>query len=797
MATITVRGHQFELLSDEELRIGRDPALEIPIDNPQVSRLHASIRATSTGEVHLIDLGSTNGIFKDNTRVVNTLVTAETTFFIGGSDGEPVKVTPLPSASPLPEPSVSPAAIQDITNVGSPLLDRSNQTILMERQNLATAGEITIGRAGDNTIVLHDPLVSRHHARLRPVGGGFQITDLSSLNGLQLNGIPAVSGTVFRPGDRLSLGRTTLEIVGGQIVTRAADRAAALVASGITYTLKRGHITLLRDISFTVPTSGLVAVVGPSGAGKSTLLRAITGSQPATSGQVLYQGEDLYQNFAQLRQLIGVVPQDDVVHRQLTVRRALTYAAELRLPGDYDREARTREVDRVINDLGLSEHQGTLISRLSGGQRKRTSVAMELLTQPELLLLDEPTSGLDPGLDLDVMRLLRSQADGGRTVLVVTHSTDNLDLCDRVLILAPGGMVAYYGEPSGVLPYFGYSRYAEVFKALSAEPQKYATNWVNSPQGMQVTGEARGVWLNATRTTPHQTAIASGSQKAPGQRASRQWSTLIRRQLRIITADKSYALSTFIMPLVIAAMALVIQGKYGFTQPPKITSVTDPEEAKKFTEASQLLVIITVGSAFMGMSASIRELIGERAIFLRERTVGLSPIIYLFSKAFVLFGMTLIQSGLLIWAVLLRKDEPEYVLWAPNGAIELWLAAFATAFASATLGLLLSALVTTGEQTMPALVVTVMGMLVFCGGLVEITGQKPLEIIAAFFPSRWGYAMAASAINLRQLNERAAEDPLWEHTLNTWGISVAAIAIISVLCLIVAGIRLVRQRSST
>ncbi|MFC2756515.1 ATP-binding cassette domain-containing protein [Propionibacterium acidifaciens] len=228
---------------------------------------------------------------------------------------------------------------------------------------------ITIGRAPSNAIVLDDPLVSRHHARL--TGGprqGYRIEDLSGLNGVRINGRPAPGGSVFRDGDRLGIGRTTLVISGGRIVaTEPAHTALSADELGFVIKDHGQRKTLLDRVSFRVRSGSLVVVIGPSGAGESTLLRAITGSRPATNGRVVYRGIELYENFASLRQRIGVVPQDDVVHRRLTVRRALRYAAQLRLPADYDAQVREHEVDRVIGDLGPTENADTLISRISGG----------------------------------------------------------------------------------------------------------------------------------------------------------------------------------------------------------------------------------------------------------------------------------------------------------------------------------------------------------------------------------------------------------------------------------------------
>src|SRR5882672_5462870 len=196
--------------------------------------------------------------------------------------------------------------------------------------------------------------------------------------------------------------------------------------------------TLLDDVSFGVRDKSLVAVIGPSGCGKSTLLRALTGYRPADEGEVLYDGCDLYRQFAELRHRIGLVPQDDILHPQLSVRSALKYAATLRFPDGTTPAEREHRVEEVLAGLHLTQCGDNKISTLSGGQRKRVSVALELLTKPSLIFLDEPTSGLDPGMDREVMKMLRDLADEGRTVLVVTHSVAELAVCDRLLVMAPG-----------------------------------------------------------------------------------------------------------------------------------------------------------------------------------------------------------------------------------------------------------------------------------------------------------------------------------------------------------------------
>ena len=777
VATVYLNGSAHHLHCGQKLRIGRNPSLEFPINAPGISRHHCSIQADQQGNVAVIDENSTNGIYTQGQHMPSATIVLPFSFTLASTGGPRVDITTYGAPAPRKEKR----------NINIP--ENGDQAIRIPLPQIGT--QVSIGRAPDNMLVLRDPLISRHHTVLLRTQQGFLVRNLRSMNGIYVNGRMVHNQALFTPRDHLSLGRTTLIFEGNYLVSEPIRQGATLDINHVSFMLKTGK-KLLNNISFSVAKGELVAVVGPSGAGKSTLLKAITGSQPATSGAVSYQNRDLYTHYAQLRKLIGVVPQDDVVHRQLTVRHALSYAAELRLPSDYDKSAREKEVDRVINDLGLREHQDTQIAKLSGGQRKRTSVALELLTQPQLLLLDEPTSGLDPGLDFDVMRLLRAQADGGRTVLVVTHSTDNLQLCDKVLILAPGGSVAYYGDPAHVLNYFSMSRYAEVFKALSAQPMRWAQAWDRShPQPAHP--------RSATNM-----GIKDHEESKPQQRRSRQWNTLIRRQIRIMAADTSYALSALIMPIILACLAFMIPGSEGFNIDPGTEEMSEPK---------QLLVILTLGAAFMGMSASVRELIDERAIFLRERAVGLSPVIYTFSKVSVLFVMTLVQSTIFVAVAGLRKPYPTDPLWAPSGAIELGVAVFATAFSCAMLGLLVSALVGTGDQTMPVLVITTMGQLAFCGGLFALNGRGILNALSWCFSGRWGFAMGASTVNTweeepadpknpeaavnQDMLEKAWEDPLWDHITQSWAIASAVIIAICVICIVATIARLKRQPATT
>ena len=297
---------------------------------------------------------------------------------------------------------------------------------------------LRIGRVSDNDLVLPDLDVSRHHAELRKSpAGAYEIVDLGSHNGTFVNG-RQVSSAVLSESDIVSIGRSTLRLAGGELRLFVDDGEVTFSAQDLVVKVGGGKV-LLNNVTFPIPEKSLVGVIGPSGAGKSTLLGALTGMRPADTGTVLYDNRDLYRNYAELRHRIGLVPQESVLHTQLTARRALQYSAELRFPADTGANERDARVDEVMSELGLTKHANTRADRLSGGQLKRVNVAQELLTKPSLLFLDEPTSGLDPGLDKSVMEQMRDLAHDGRTVIVVTHSVANLDTCDRLLVLVPGG----------------------------------------------------------------------------------------------------------------------------------------------------------------------------------------------------------------------------------------------------------------------------------------------------------------------------------------------------------------------
>jgi len=449
------------------------------------------------------------------------------------------------------------------------------------------------------------------------------------------------------------------------------------------------------------------------------------------------------------------VPQDDLLHTTLTVRRALEYGARLRFPPDTTERERAERIDEVLRELNLEQRADVPVQNLSGGQRKRTSVALELLTRPTLLFLDEPTSGLDPGLDKNVMAALRELADDGRTIVVVTHSVAQLHICDYVLVLARGGWIAYFGPPEDALGFLGHETWPDVFEMLEEKPSDELSENFRSSR----------FYVPASVTAPP-------ARPRPGELASvRQQSilsqalTLSRRQWSVIVSDRTYLLLIVVFPFMLGALPRFGPLKNGLN--------VLPNGIPNIDAAGQLNVIVLC-ACFMGMANSIREIVKERAIYRRERTIGLSMTAYLGSKILVLSFVTTLQSIVFSFIGMYHRT-PRHAVLLPSPMLEGVVAVTAIAISSALLGLAISAWVDNADKTMPLLVITTMSQIVFSGGIFPLQGKHPIQELAYLLPARWGYAALASSADFNRVTQlgtgplsRGPADDLWKHTADTY-----------------------------
>ncbi|MER6247922.1 FHA domain-containing protein [Streptomyces sp. BK205] len=645
-----------------------------------------------------------------------------------------------------------------------------------------TIGRIMrIGRALENDLVVSDLQVSRHHAEFHSMPDGrMEIRDLGSHNGTYVNGQPIPKGgsLLLGPADIVGVGHSTFRIVGDRLEEFVDTGEVSFSARHLTVTVDGGK-QILKDVSFGVPEKSLIAVIGPSGSGKSTLLKALTGYRPANQGDVLYDNRNLYKQFAELRQRIGLVPQDDILHKELTVKKALKYAAKLRFPADTTGEEREHRIDEVLRELKLDIHREKKVTALSGGQRKRVSVALELLTKPSLIFLDEPTSGLDPGMDRDVMQLLRGLADDGRTVLVVTHSVAELALCDKLLVMAPGGAVAYFGPPEEALNFFGYDTWADVFSAFeNYRDYDWAGRWKGSQHYQMYAADIDAVAPQSVQTPPMQ-----GMKPPKPQGWTGQFTTLVRRYVAVIASDKGFLALMVILPAVLGAVSLLID--FGNALLPKPvdprTKLPEPNST-----ATTVLLILAVGACFAGAANSVRELIKERVIYERERATGLSRSAYLMSKVFVLGVITVLQ-GLLVGVIgFSSRGIPKEGLVLGHATLaELCLPVMGLGFTSMMFGLIISALVKTSEKTMPLLVMFAIVQVVFTGCLFTLNGAVGVNEFSYLMPSRWAVAAAGATLDFNQVNPPkpgGATDPLWNHTVSAWGLDMLALVALGVVC---------------
>ncbi|PAZ12107.1 ABC transporter ATP-binding protein [Streptomyces sp. SA15] len=825
---LELNGRTWTLDASRPYTLGRDPQGDIVLDDARVSWRHATISWSGRSWV-IEDHGSTNGTFVQGQRIHQLEIGPGSAVHLGNAtDGPRVNVSGAAAsvASPQVQPQQQPYAAQG-ANPGWAAAQQAPQAPQVPQQQAPQAGwqqpqqaapqhaahippqqgpgggagappvygdrspttfhqfslgrVMRIGRALENELVVSDLQVSRHHAEFHATPDGrYEIRDLGSHNGTYVNGQPIAKGgsTLLGPNDIVGVGHSTFRLVGDRLEEFVDTGEISFSARHLTVTVDGGK-QILKDVSFGVPEKSLVAVIGPSGSGKSTLLKALTGYRPANQGDVLYDNRNLYKQFAELRQRIGLVPQDDILHKELTVKKALKYAAKLRFPADTTGAEREARIDEVLRELKLDIHKEKKVTSLSGGQRKRVSVALELLTKPSLIFLDEPTSGLDPGMDRDVMQLLRGLADDGRTVLVVTHSVAELALCDKLLVMAPGGSVAYFGPPEEALNFFGYDTWADVFSAFeNYRDYDWAGRWKGSQHYQMYAADIDAIAPQSVQMPPMQ---AMRPPKPQGWMS--QFVTLVRRYVSVIASDKGFLALMVILPAVLGAVSLLIDADKGLLPNP-----ANPQTGRIIPNgtATTVLLILAVGACFAGAANSVRELIKERVIYERERATGLSRSAYLMSKVFVL-GLITVLQGLMVGVIgFASREIPEEGLVLGSATlIELSLPIMALGFTSMMFGLMMSSLVKTAEKTMPLLVMFAIIQVVFTGCLFTLHGSIGVNEFSYLMPSRWAVAAAGATLDFNKISppEKPGDtDPLWENTLGAWGMDMAALIALGVIC---------------
>ncbi len=585
-----------------------------------------------------------------------------------------------------------------------------------------------IGRAPHHDINLPDPQIALRHAELVKTGQGWQVADLNSGRPTVVNGHP-VRQARLGAGDELRIGTTTLRFqADDQIRIRGTASFSSLSVRNLRRTVE-GDVTLIDDVSFTVFTGEVIAIVGPSGSGKTTLVNAIAGIVPADEGEVLYGAHPFHRMVELDPSVMGNVPQDDVLHRDLTVEECLRFAGRLRLGRRARRSAIEGAVDRVADELELDGIRRNLIgSEISGGQRKRVNVGQELLSRSNrVLILDEPTSGLDPQTSQGIVGLVRQLANDGRIVFVVTHDVTPsiLSMVDHLLVVARGGRLAWFGPPAEARTYFGVRSADQIFAKLTERPdEEWAARY-----------RAHSAFRTYVRTREHLVDLdgleihAEGDTRPVLRSTWRDLRTLTGRYAKVKLRDTSGLLVLLSQAPVLGLFLWVV-----FPRPD-----------------AGAIFMIALSCLWFGLSAAVRELIVDRAIAQREAMVGVPAAAYLGSKVVVLSLIVTLQCSFLAtlgYFLLPLNGDYGYSLPALCAVTSL------TGFVGVATGLWVSARMRTSEGAVGTLPLILIPQIVFSGLLVRVKEMGPVaDALSSLMIVR--YAFEATMKTGQRLTEYA------------------------------------------
>lgn len=737
----------------EVVRLGRDYNLEVQIDASAatVSRLHAEIRLLN-GRFQLTDLNSHNGTFLNGQRVASPVELADgdrvelgcggpvlyfrDPMYAAGSEEGAAKVLNTDSAQRPAHPVQKSRAVSD----GSPThrKDEVGATTLrlLIRHPFGARQQLTIGRAKGCDIRLDGLLISNRHALITKEGGKVYVEDIASTNGTYLNGVRMSSRELLGEQDLVQIGPFLVQadVVGVTVFdTRARTRIDVVgVTKSVLNSAGPGTIRLLDDISLTIRPNEFVGLLGPSGAGKSTLMDALNGRRPASAGQVLVNSLDLYRHLDLLKQQIGYVPQEDIIYRELTVYRTLYYVAKLRLSHDVSAQELDQIVTEVLDLTGLSERRGVLVSQLSGGQRKRVSIAVELMTKPSVIFLDEPTSGLDPATEEKIMLLFRQIAESGRTVILTTHAMENVRLFDKIAVLMRGKLV-FYGTPQEALAYADAANFKELYERLEMPIAERLTGTpkLRPATKEMIAEEVAEEWKERfKRTEPYRHNVAEPgiedggpAEAAPSREgwglagAARQCTTLTRRYAEVLWCDKLNLLILFGQAPIIALLIYLVVG------------------AKATRDFPYFMLALS--ATWFGASLSAREIIRERPVYNRERMVNLKLFPYVGSKLLVLSGVVGLQCSLLFAPLKLLDFVGLMGLPGSFGGLPQFSLMVLTGLVGIALGLLISATVKTSEMATSLVPLILIPQILF-SGMVGVP-QGVSKALGLTMPTTWAF----------------------------------------------------------
>jgi len=497
-------------------------------------------------------------------------------------------------------------------------------------------GKTVIGRSGPGIdLPLDHPSISRLHAEVEYGDGRAVLRDLGSSNGTFVNGERILHPRPLRVGDRIDIGPYSLQFNGDELKRSSRDGNLRIVCRDLTRQVRSEsgeNLTILNNVSLVIEPHEFICILGPTGSGKSTLLDALSARVPADSGDVLYNDVGLYASFDSLKQGIAFVPQQNVLHDDLTQRQALRYTAELRLPPDTSSEDQQQAVESAMERVDMLHRADTKIRSLSGGQKRRVSLANEIVSSPSVLFLDEVTSGLDEKTDWEMMALFRKMAEGGLSVVCVTHTLANVeDFCHKVAVMAVGGSLVHFGTPEETMQHFGIRKLGDLYRKLAEKP---AETWERE----FVTSDAYRHYIAQVVDSAAFDAVKAPvgpdqkkSLKALTTEALRQYWVLLRRCSRLLTADRYALRLAFGQSLLVGGLLASVFGDL---------SANDPRQVLQ-------IFFLGISSFWFGANNASKEIVKEILTYRRERDVNLSVVAYVMAKMTVCTILVSLQVVLL------------------------------------------------------------------------------------------------------------------------------------------------------
>lgn len=708
--------------------IGRGGDADVPVLDASCSRRQALVRVTDAavvieplsasvptlvngeriesarvlGHLDVIAVGATALVFETLAELEQRAVPARPALVS--------RVAPLPfsPAAPAPEPSRAGASR---TIVGGAL------GAAELGGEIPLSGDVVLGRdpamAG---VVLDHPQVSRRHAEIRFDRGRTVIRDLRSTNGTWVEGGRINGWTELRPGARVDVGPFALRFTGSSLAPSTREGNLRIVARGLGRTVQSldtgKPVRILADVTLVIEPREFVCLLGPSGSGKSTLMNALSARVPADQGSVHLNDADLYASFESLKGGIAMVPQHDLLHEDLTLEDALYFTAKLRFPPDTTEAALRTAVDAAIASVDLRHRSKTCIKNLSGGQKKRASLANEIICRPNLLFLDEVTSGLDEGIDWEMMRLFRQMADRGMTVVCVTHSLSNVaEFCHKVVVMAAPGVLAFHGTPAEALEYFGVAKLGDIYRKLGTRKgHEWQRAFLTTSYYRRHVAER----LPSGRETATAAASSAVDWRVALRESARQLPILTARLVKLVLADRKTLFAAALQSVVIGALLPLV-----FETLPE----PDPRELA-------MLFLLGVSAFWFGCNNASKEIVKERLLYLRERDVNLSVPSYVLSKLVVIGVFVALQTGLLFLIVRGLSRVPGDDL-PQLGQMLL------VSLAGTSLGLLISAGSNTPDQANTLVPIALIPQIVLAGVIVEQLPRIPDAIAHGGITGFW------------------------------------------------------------